>query len=328
MIRNFYLKAVTWLTAVVMMASGAALAEAPEGEIHISDGNKTTVEDSIENIYNENDVVKVDETTGEEVIVAQKDSKEIEIQEKLQQICSKIDEVAEELNGEIQPMTKKEYDNKIKTIADTSEEVMQYNFNVKAGVTAYIDVINFEFLPDNIKSKVIKEYTNNFGRFMDNYFGGQVSISDAINYNSDIERVLYCSEAQANLIQAFDELYQDLVAELQSGQINGVNFEVTHSAYGYALETLPNSGIVYYLINKDCYATGIAMHKVAKELNGYGKFYNSLGARTDEPLPENPITEEEKFIATMDNIDSFVFAHLNNPGAVLDGQVDIGSKGK
>ena len=125
MIKNFYLKFTAWLTAVVMMASGAALAETPEGEIHFSDGNKTTVEDSLENVSNENEIVKLDEITGEEVIVAQKDPKEIEIQEKLQKICSKIDEVAEELNGEIQPMTKKEYDNKIKTIVDTIKKVAQ-----------------------------------------------------------------------------------------------------------------------------------------------------------------------------------------------------------
>lgn len=56
MIKNFYLKFAAWLTATVMFASGAALAEAPEGEIHISDGNKTTVEDSIENVSNENNV--------------------------------------------------------------------------------------------------------------------------------------------------------------------------------------------------------------------------------------------------------------------------------
>jgi hypothetical protein len=68
------------------------------------------------------------------------------------------------------------------------------------------------------------------------------------------------------------------------------------------------------------------MYPVASAMDDYGKYYDLIARRTDEPLPKNPTTEEEEFLVGFGDIMGIVNGYRDNPGVVIENQENMGSK--
>ncbi len=314
-----------WILAIMLLVSsgGLAKAESPKGEAKKT--NKTNIETQapVERASNENEIVKVNEATGEEVIIGQESQEEIELQARLQQICSKIDEVALELDGETQEITIKEYYSRIKNIVDAINSIAKYE-NIKVGATTYFNVVAFEYLPKEIQSKVISNYTNNYEKFCDDFLDGALPIPGYASDDINLAMQFCCSEAQEDLTQMFDEMCKGLSSEVEKGQLGGINFTVILSALNYAKNTLSNSGVLSFIV--DTYGSTVysIIFSDIKKLDDFSKYFDGWGRREgNNPLPENPATEADMLLVYFNDFGDLLEKYQTNASEVLDNKVDI-----
>ena len=320
------LKAILLLT-LMLGSARFAKAETPKGEAYKT--NKTNVETQApqDNLSGENDVVSVDEKTGEEVIIAQVTQEETELQEKIKEICNQIDEVAKELDdGEIQQMTPAEYKKKCNEMVNAAKKMARYD-DIETTMGTYISVVAFEALPDDIKTSIIRKYNKNAKKVNDDYIGGTMIADEIYKSNGAATKIVCSSEKQVQLVEMFDKLCKDIGKESQNGEINGINTKTFYVAFSYAQEKLANRGIFSHIA---MYNGGIAFIKlldVAKQQEGYSNYFGKWGGilldeNGESKIPENPENDVEQFFKIFGDI-QIIEMNYYNANMILGDQVDF-----
>ncbi len=290
------------LLLVLMLTSARfAKAETPKGEAHVS--NKTNIETQApaEDASLENDIIKTDEATKEEVIVAQEES-EARIQARLQQICSKIDEVALAIeNNEIKQMTNREYNARFEPIEQLINDKDQcFTPQFKNDIVNYFDLSILEILPDGIKGKLMNEYEKD----TESFCYGISAVGDTVWQENNAayrgkgdfyinQIAFYNDERCQELLQIVIEETVQACDEVKNGQIGGEHYNIVFALLEYAREKLGSTGL-FVNITTTCglpLQTSLFFDYIKKVYgDDYSNYFYDLGGiKEGIKLPEDNI---------------------------------------
>lgn len=300
-----------WILAIMLLATsgGLAQAESPKGEAKKT--NKTNIETSapVENASNENEIVKVNEATGEEVIVAQFDN-ELDTMlaqfqsEECRQIVSLAYEIAKdnELGTEPQ-ITGKDIDKIRKGVIKAFSETSSLDEKAIAGISLGSYIFNVDGLSDDEKQELSNKY------YDEDAFKAMYELIDVCTHIKAYDifdpwdnmnlNIFSVSPQHTELISKFENAIASYGGELKDG-----NFDLSHhqelmGCYNFCESALQGTGVgilMKMIAGKELGAVQLIYLAAGEDADKYEEYLNLRDGVFNVPDSTNPTPIEQMII--------------------------------